>query len=422
MAIRVALMMRWTTPSARRLFRSRPQGRLRLNEGDGATGEEKAMRWWVKAAVVAAMVLAAGVARAADDIRIGAFLSVTGVMSPMGDPEHKALTMLVERLNAEGGINGRPVKLVSYDDGSDPEKAAMLVKRLIDNDGADIILGGSGTPTSMAVLTTVERAEIPYVSMGGGIAIVEPVRKWVFKVPQTDRMAAIKVFADMRRRGLTRIALLSENVGFGKSGHDQSLALAPAHGIEVVADEVYSPKDPDVTPQLTRIRAAKGVQALFIFGTGTGPAVATRNLRQLGLTLPVYQSHGVASREFLRLAGGAADGMRLPVSALAVVDRLADADPQKPVAAAFKKAFEERWRSDVDMVSGHAYDALFIAVDAIRRAGTTDKAKVRDAIEQTRGFVGTAGVVNMSPTDHLGLAPDAFHLVEIRGGDWVLVQ
>jgi len=376
--------------------------------------------WW-RIALIAA-VLAAGGARAAEDIRIGAFLSATGVMSPMGEPERKALDMLVERLNAEGGVDGRQVRLVSYDDGSDPERAAMLVKRLIDNDRVDIILGGSGTPTSMAVLATIERAEIPYISMGGGIGIVEPVRKWVFKVPQTDRMAAGTVFDDMRHRGLTRIALLSENVGFGKSGHDQCLLLAPQHGIEVIADETYAPKDADVTPQLTRIRAAAGVQALFIFGTGTGPAVATRNLRQLGLAVPVYQSHGVASNEFLRLTGAAADGIRLPAGALAVADQLAATDPQKPVVAAFKAAYEARWHSEVDMLAGHAYDAFSIAVDAIRRAGSTDKAGLRDAIERTRGYVGTAGIVTMSASDHLGLGPDAFHLVEIRNREWVLVN
>lgn len=361
-------------------------------------------------------------ARAAEELWLGAFWSSTGTYAFMGDPERKTLEMLVERTNAQGGVLGRNIRLIGYDDASEPERAISVVKRLIDNDRVDLIIGGSGTPTSMAVLPLVDRAAIPYVSMGGGIGIVEPVRKWTFKVPHTDRMGAEKVLADLKRRGLTRLALLSENVGFGKSGRDQVLALASAWGIQVVVDETYGPKDPDVTPQLTKVRGRADVDALFVFGTGQGPAVVTRNIRQLGLTLPVYQSHGVASKEFLRLVGGAADGMRLPAMALTVVEQLPSGDPQKPVALAFKAEYEARWKQDVTHFAGHAYDAYAIVLDALRRAGTLDRAAVRGAIEATRGLVGTGGVFNMSAEDHLGLGLSSFHMVEIRKGDWVLVD
>ncbi|MBX9635542.1 MAG: ABC transporter substrate-binding protein, partial [Magnetospirillum sp.] len=239
-------------------------------------------------------------ARADGELRLGAFLSLTGTYTFMGDPEKKALELLVERANTVGGVLGRPIRLITYDDASEPEKAMSAAKRLIENDSVDLIIGGSGTPTSMAVLPLMEKAGMPFVSMGGGIGIVDPVRPWTFKIPHTDRMGAEKVLADVKRRGLTRLALLSENVGFGKSGRDQVLKLAPPMGIEVVADEIYGPKDADVTPQLTKIRGTPGVDALFVFGTGQGPAVVTRNIRQLGLSMPVYQSHGVASKEFLR--------------------------------------------------------------------------------------------------------------------------
>lgn len=361
-------------------------------------------------------------ARAAEDFRLGAFLSLTGTYTFMGDPEKKALELLVERFNDEGGVLGRPIRLISYDDASEPEKAMSAAKRLIENDRVDLIIGGSGTPTSMAVLPLMEKAGMPFVSMGGGVGIVEPVRSWTFKIPHTDRMGAEKVLADLKRRGLTRLALLSENVGFGKSGRDQVLKLAPSMGIEVVADEVYGPKDSDVTPQLTKIRGTTGGQALFVFGTGQGPAVVTRNIRQLGLTMPVYQSHGVASKEFLRLVGGAADGMRLPAMALAVVDQLPPDDPQKPVAQAFKAAFEQRWHQEATIFAGHAYDAFAMVMAAVKRAGSADKARLRDEIEQTKGLIGTGGIFTMSPQDHLGLDLGSFHMVEIRNGDWVLVD
>ncbi len=373
------------------------------------------------ALAIALSVTGATNALAADDIKIGAFLSVTGQMSPMGDPQKRTFDMMVEKINAEGGVLGRKIQMIMYDDGSEPEKATTFVKRLIDNDKVDIIIGGSGTPTSMAVLGLIERAEIPYISLGGGVGIVDPVRKWVFKVPPTDRMAADRVLAELKARGLTKLAILSENVGFGKSGHDHTVALAPKYGVEIVADEVYSPKDPDVTAQLTKIRGAAGVQALFVFGTGNGPAVVTKNIRQLNFTIPVYQSPGVASREFLRLVGNAADGMRLAAGALIVAEQLPASDPQRPVVVNFKHMFEERNKpQDVSTLAGHGWDSLMIAIGAITRAGGTDKAKVRDEIEKTTGFIGTAGKVNMSPTDHLGLGADAYHMIEVKNGDWVL--
>ncbi len=373
-------------------------------------------------ALAVALSLVAVRPLAAAEIHIGAFLSATGQMSLMGDPEKKALEQLVADANAKGGVAGHALRLTVYDDGSDPEKAVTIVKRLIENDRVDLLIGGSGTPTSLAVLPTVERARIPFMSLGGGVGIVEPVRQWTFKVPHTDRMAAEKILIDMKRRGVTRMALLSENVGFGKSGRDQTLKLAPAHGIEVVADETYGPRDPDVTAPLTKIRSTPGVQALFVFGTGRGPAVVTRNIRQLGLTMPVYQSHGVVSKDFLRLVGTAADGMRLPAAGMAIPDQLPDGDPQKPVVLAFRAAFEAYWKEEVNMFAGHAYDAFWIAMKAVERAGGPDKARVRDEIERTRGFVGTGGIVTMSATDHLGLGLDAFHMVEVRGGEFVPVD
>ena len=378
---------------------------------------------WAGAGLAAlTLALAPLAAKAADDIKVGAFLSVTGVMSLMGDPEKKTLEMEVDKINAAGGLLGRKIKLTLYDDASEPEKAVTSVKRLIDNDQVDVVLGGSGTPTSMAVLNLMEKAEMPYLSMGGGVGIVEPVRKWTFKTPQTDRMAAEKVFLDMKKRGIKKLALLSENVGFGKSGRDQCLALAPSYGLEIVADEVYSPRDVDVTPQLTKIRGAAGAQALFVFGTGQGPAVVTRNIKQLGISLPTYQSHGVASKEFLKLVGASADGTRLPAGALAIADNLRTENPQRALVQGFKKDFEARWKTDINTLAGHAYDALYLYVDAVKRAGTTDKAKVRDAIEKTQGFVGTAGLVNMSPTDHMGLSLSSFNMVEITKGEFTIVD
>jgi branched-chain amino acid transport system substrate-binding protein len=378
--------------------------------------------WGAAAAVAIGMTAAAGVAEAADPIKIGSFLSVTGGASFLGDPEKKTLEMYVDKLNKDGGVQGRKIELVVYDDAGAGDKAATFAKRLIESDKVDLIIGGSTTATTMAAIPVVERAEVPFISLAGAVPIVDPVKKWVFKTPHTDRMAAEKVFADMKKRGLTKIALISEDAGFGKSGHDQSLLVAKSFGIDIAADEVYSPKDPDVTAQLTKIKNAAGVQAVFNFGFGQGPAIVTKNYKQLGIALPLYESHGVASKEYIKLAGEASEGVRLPAAGLVVPDQLPAADPQKPVVAAFKKTYEDAFKSEVSTFAGHAYDGLQIALAAINRAKGTDKAKVRDEIEKTSGYVGTGGVVSMSVQDHMGLTPAAFHILEIRKGDWALVD
>ena len=373
-------------------------------------------------ALGAALAVGTLAAMAADTIKIGSVLSVTGPAAFLGDPELKTLQMYVEDINKKGGVIGRQLELVHYDDGSDAGKANGFGKRLIDDDKVDIIVGGTTTGATMSMAPLVEKAGVPFISLAGAVVIVEPVKKWIFKTPHTDRMAAEKVFEDMNKHGISKVALFSETSGFGQSGKKETMGVAAKYGIDLVANEAYGPKDTDMSPQLTKIRNTAGVQAVFIFGLGQGPAIATKNYQQLGMKLPLYHAHGVASEEFIKLAGPAAEGARLPAAALLVADKLAANDPQKPVAQGYANAFKAKWKTDVSTFGGHAYDGLMLAVDAIKRAGSTDKAKVRDAIEATKGFVGTGGVVNMSATDHMGLDLSAFKMLEIKGGDWTLAK
>ena len=376
----------------------------------------------VARAAMIVLALAAGTAWCQEPIKVGAILSVTGPAAFLGDPEQKTLEMYVERINAAGGIAGRKLQLVAYDDGGDAEKARTFAKRLIEQDKVDLIVGGSTTGTTMAAVPLAEQAQTPFVSLAGAVVIIEPTKKWVFKTPHTDRMACEKVFADMRARKLTKLALISGAGGFDKSMRAECLKVAPNYGIEIVADESYGAADTDMTPQLTKIKGTPGVQAVLNAGFGQGPAIVTRNYRQLGMTPQLYQSHGVASKEYIKLAGSAAEGVMLPAAALLVANILPDNDPQKPVVVAYARDYEARYKSEVSTFGGHAYDGLMIAVEAMKRAGGPDKAKVRDAIEGTKGYVGTGGVVNMSPTDHMGLDLTAFRMLEVKNGNWVLVK
>ncbi len=373
-----------------------------------------------KSILSAALLAMGGLANGAEPIKIGSFLTVTGPASFLGDPELKTLQMYVEDINAKGGVKGRKLELVHYDTGGKAQDAVSFVKRMIQNDKVDLIVGGTTSGDTLAVIPEVEKAGIPLISLAGGIEIVEPVKKWVFKTAHTDRMAAAKTFEDLRKRNLSKVALITGDGGFDKSGREQVLKLAPQYGITIVADESYGNKDTDMTTQLTKIRGSDA-QAIINFGFGQAPAIVTKNLKQLGINLPLYQSHGVASKTFIDLAGDAAEGVRLPAAALVVAEQLPDADPQKPVLIAYKKQYEAK-HGPVSTFGGHAYDGLYIAVGALQRAGGADKATVRDEIEKTKGFIGTAGVFNMSPEDHMGLNLDAFKMVEIRNGGWKIVQ
>ncbi len=394
----------------------------RIVTAEGKTMVPKSCRVRAWAGAAAAFFLFTGAASAQEPIRIGAFLSITGPAAFLGDPENKTLELYVEKINAAGGVLGRKVQLVSYDDAGDAEKARTFAKRLIEQDKADVLVGGSTTGTTMAVVPLAEQAQIPFVSLAGAVVIVEPVKKWVFKTPHTDRLACEKIFADMKARKLARIALISGSGGFDKSMRSECINVAKKVGVDVVADENYGDRDTDMTAQLTKIKNTAQVQAVLNAGFGQGPAIVTKNFRQLGIKLPLYQSHGVASKEFIKLSGDAAEGVRLPAAALLVAESLPDSDRQRPVVLSYKREYESHFKSEVSTFGGHAYDGLMLAIEAMRKAKTTDKAKVRDAIESTRGYMGTAGLVNMSPADHMGMDQSAFRMLEVKGGNWALVK
>jgi branched-chain amino acid transport system substrate-binding protein len=365
-----------------------------------------------------------GVATAATaEIRIGATVSETGPAAFLGDPEAKTLKMMVEKLNAAGGINGEKIALTLYDDGGDPNKARTFATRLIEDDEVVAIIGGTTTGTTMSIIPAAEDAEIPFISLAGAIEIIDPVKEWVFKTPHTDRMACQKIFEDMKAQGITKIGMISGTDGFGASMREQCLKVVGDYGIEVLADESYGPSDADMTPQLTNIKNTAGVEAVLNPGFGQGPSIVTRNYRQLAVGLPLYQSHGVASKGFIDLAGPeAAEGVRLPGTAMLVGELLPDDDPQKAAVVDYLHEYETAYGEPPSTFGGYAHDAFAILVDAIARAGSAEPEAIRQAIEETKGLAGTTGVVTMTPEDHLGFDLSAFRMLEIKDGDWTLIE
>ena len=365
-------------------------------------------------AVLAAVPMATAFA-ADPPIKIGAVVSSTGPASFLGDPQQKTLEMDVQRINASGGVLGRKLELVLYDDASDANKANAFARRLVMQDEVDAIIGPSTTGSTMAMVPQIESAKLPMISLAAATVIVEPVKPWVFKMPHSDRMAAQKVLEDMKKRGFTQFALLSDTGGFGKSGRTETLKVAESLGLKVAEDQQYGEKDTDMTPQLTKIKSSPA-QAILVFGTGQAPAIIARNYQQLAMKQALYTTHGQASLEFVRIAGKAAEGVRMPSPALLIAQALPAGDPQKPVSVGYAKAYEDKYKVDVSTFGGYAHDGLQLLVEAIKRAGGTDKEKVRAELEKTSGFVGVSGIYKMTSADHMGLDVSAFRMIEVKGG------
>lgn len=365
-------------------------------------------------------LLSAGQVFAASTIKIGALLAVTGPAAFLGEPERNTAQMVVEEINKSGGVKGQQLELIVYDTAGDATKAVNLATKLIRDDKVIAIIGPSTTGESMAVIPVVEREKVPLISCSAGIKITEPLKKWVFKTAQNDTLAVGKIYSQLQKQKLSKVAILTVSDGFGASGREQLKTQAAKFGITIVSDDTYGPKDTDMTSQLTKIRGIKP-DAVICWGTNPGPALIAKNARQLGLKLPLYMSHGVSSKKFIELAGDAAEGIRLPSGKVIVADQLPASDPQKKALMAFVKDYQNHYRVEGDHFGGHAWDAVMLIKGALER-GTATTESLREQLEKTRQFHGIGGTFTYTAQDHAGLGKDAFILVEIKNRDWVIVK
>ena len=364
--------------------------------------------------------LMAGAVFAAPPVKIGALFSVTGPASPLGEPERNTAIMMVDAINKAGGIKGTKLELIVYDTQGDATKAVQSVNRLIKDDKVVAIIGPSTTGDSMAIIPVIEKSGIPLISCAAGIKITDPVKKWVFKTAQNDSLAVMKIYNNLKKQKVSKVAIITVSDGFGASGREQLKGQAKAFGIEITSDETYSPKDTDMTVQLTKIRDSKA-QAVICWGTNPGPAMVARNAKQLGIKIPLYMSHGVSSKKFIELAGDAAEGIMLPSGKVIVADQLPKADPQKKALMGYVNQYKARYKVEGDHFGGHAWDAVMLLKGAMERGGFSPAA-IRDQLEKTKKFAGIGGTFTFSPQDHAGLTSNAFVLVKIEKGDWKLLK
>jgi branched-chain amino acid transport system substrate-binding protein len=363
---------------------------------------------------------------AADTFKVGAVFSVTGRASFLGDPEKKTAEMIASQINKAGGINGKPLELIVYDDEGDATKCNLAVKKLITQDNVCAIIGPSISGLSLAVVPLAEEYEIPLVSCAASYKIVLDEKtnkpyKWVFKTPQSDSLAVEAIYSHIKKRGITKIALLSATDGFGASGLAELQRIAPQYGLEIVVEGKYGPEDQDMTTQLTKIKGS-GAEAIVNWSIGPTQVVVLRNWRDLGMTsIPFYQSHGFGSTKNIELAAGAAEGVYCPLGAVNVAEILPENHPQKKVIMAYQKDYSAMYKEPLNSFGGHAWDALTLVVEAMQKVGC-DKAKIRDYIENRKGFIGQHGVFNFSPNDHNGLTKDAFQMIMVKNGAWALAD
>jgi branched-chain amino acid transport system substrate-binding protein len=230
----------------------------------------------------------------------------------------------------------------------------------------------------------------------------------------------MKIFQQMKKMQISKIGVLSSNTGFGKAGKEQLEKLAPENGIQILISEVYDKSATDLTAEVTKLKA-KGIQAIVNWSIEPAQSIVIKNARQIGMTVPIFQSHGFANIQYAQAAGIAAEGVIFPASRIIVADQLPDKHPQKTVVLAYKKAYETKYAEDVSTFGGHAYDAMMILARAIREGGY-DREKVRNSIEHIKGFIGTAGTFAFSPTDHNGLDIESFAMLTVKDGKFAMLE
>lgn len=357
-----------------------------------------------------------------EPIKIGAIVSLTGTYAGLGDPEKKAIEMEVARINEAGGVNGRPIEVLFEDDATDEAKAVAAASKLIDQEGVVAIIGATGSGQTMAVRTEIDRAGIPQVSMAGATVITSNFDPLVFQTPWSNTLVVPFELEAMKKDGITKIGVIADSGGFGKDGVAVLTDQAKKAGIDIVETQSFNPGDADMTAQLTKIKGS-GAQAVVMWTAGKEAATVVKNAKDLGLTIPIWGSHGNARAEFIQGAGDAAEGFKFAAGKILVPEAYGvDTDAYK-VATDFVTRFEAEFGAKPSTFAGHAYDALYLIVEAAKRVdGDITPESLRDEIEATDGFVGIGGTFTFSETDHNGLSASDLTLYEVKGGTWTVVE
>lgn len=366
---------------------------------------------------------------AAEPIKIAGIFALTGRAAFIGTAQRDAVLIALDEANAAGGINGRKLELVMEDTESNPTKAVMALKKVLEAEDVVAIIGPTLTGTAMAMRGFIEKEQIPaFMHSGGDVILKAPLKKsdpnslpkWTFKSPYKAADAMGKICQYMQKNGLNKIGFMYSNEGFGKDGLKNVKVQAPKYGLEIVAQESFEPKDVDMTAQLTRINA-KGVDGIIFWTVGPPMGIVPKNAKQLGIKAPLFACHGAGAPFFWKIAGDAGEGVMAPSTKIIVANQLPDSDVQKAKILDYIQAYKAKFNRDPGTMVAYGADAAYIVVDAIKRVGP-DRAKIREAIEKTSGYVGISGIYNLSASDHNGLSIDDIVMVRATKGGWKLLD
>ena len=353
---------------------------------------------------------------AADSIKIGAPLAMSGKAAFAGLAEKNTLMLYGEAFNKAGGLNGKPIEFIFYDTEMKPDIAVSMVKRLTKKDQVTAIVGITASWTGMAVLPILEKSKTPSILLASSNDLVEPVKKWIFKIPSGDRIVVAKLLGHMQAKGIKKVALMSSSDGYGAGGRKSVLAKAGDYGIEIIFDERFAGDEADLTPLLNKIKNTNP-EAVISWSSKRTPSVVALNYSQLGIKAPLYLGHAALAPAFVKAVGNVATGNLTASMKFQAGPVLLESDPQKKVILDYQAAYKAKYKKPANQFGATGYDAFHILVNALKKAGT-DKAKLRDAIEQTSGFVGTQGIFTYSATNHAGLAPDSILMYQVTDGKW----
>ncbi|MDC7225341.1 MAG: ABC transporter substrate-binding protein [Spirochaetales bacterium] len=356
-----------------------------------------------------------------ETIKVGALFAVTGGASFLGAPEARTADMLVEEINADGGVDGKMIELIIKDTAANPEKAISFAKQLIEEDKVVAIIGPSTSGETMQIKELCESYKTPLISCAAAEAIVDPVAKYVFKTPQKDSYVANWVFTTMKEMGIKNIGIVGANTGFGNAGLGQLEKYAPDYGINIIAKETYDKAATDLTAVLTKLKA-KDVEAVVNWSIVPAQSIVPKNMKQLGMDVPLFQSHGFGNIKYAEAAGAAAEGIIFPAGQLLVAEKLPASHPQKEITTAYKTQYESKFNEPVSGFGGYAYDSIMLIVKAIEKTGSIERNDIRDGLESISGYAGASGVFNMSASDHNGLDMSSIEMLTVENGEFTLYK
>ena len=378
------------------------------------------MKFFFKPLLIAALCACAAAAWA--DVNVGVTVSATGPAASLGIPEKNTIALMPKT------IGGQKINYILLDDASDTTAAVANTRKLIAENKVDIVLGSTTTPNSLAMIDVVSEAKVPMISIAASARIIEPMdakKKWVFKTPQNDIMMSLAIAEHMAANGVKTVAYIGFSDAYGEGWSEEFAKAAALKKITIVANERFSRSDTSVTGQALKIMAAKA-DAVLVGGSGTPAALPQKTLKERGYTGKMYQTHGVANADFLRVGGKDVEGTFLPAGPVLVAAQLPADNPVKKSALAYVSAYEAaNGKGTVSTFGAHAWDAGLLMSSAVPVAlkkaqpGTPEfRAALRDALEQTKDVSGAHGVFNMTEKDHLGLDQRARVMVKIENGAW----